>query len=162
MPSKTSLLQLDHELTIDPVRSRIMRAVGQKHTKPEMTVRRMLHALGYRFRVQRRELPGSPDIVLPKYKTAIFVHGCFWHRHSGCKNATTPKTRMPFWTEKFTRNVARDREKESALRVMGWQVLVVWECETRDATALVSRLLSVLDGDQSALTQSQGHAEAVS
>lgn len=129
---------------VDPARSRIMRAVGQKHTGPEMAVRRILHALGYRFRVQRRDLPGSPDIVLPKYKTAIFVHGCFWHRHPGCKKTTTPKTRVPFWTEKFERNVARDREKESALREMGWQVLVVWECEAKDATQLTAILSSAL------------------
>lgn len=131
-----------------------MRAVGQKHTAPEMTVRRMLHALGYRFRIHRRDLPGSPDIVLPKYKTAIFVHGCFWHRHPGCKKATTPKTRVPFWTEKFERNVLRDRQKETALREMGWQVLVVWECETKDTTALAMILSSALRKDEAGLTSS--------
>lgn len=131
-----------------------MRAVGQKHTKPEMTVRCTLHALGYRFRVQRRDLPGSPDIVLPKYKTAIFVHGCFWHRHPGCKKATTPKSRVPFWTEKFERNVVRDQQKETALREMGWQVLVVWECETKDTTALAATLSSALSHDEANLSRS--------
>lgn len=138
---------------VDPARSRIMRAVGQKHTAPEMAVRRILHALGYRFRVQRRDLPGSPDIVLPKYKTAIFVHGCFWHRHPGCKKMTTPKTRVPFWTEKFERNVTRDREKESALREMGWQVLVVWECEAKDATKLTAILSSALRNTEADTSQ---------
>lgn len=133
---------------VDPTRSRIMRAVGQKHTAPEMAVRRILHALGYRFRVQRRDLPGSPDIVLPKYKTAIFVHGCFWHRHPGCKKTTTPKTRVPFWTEKFERNVLRDRQKEAALREMGWQVLVVWECESKAVVALATILSSALRYDE--------------
>lgn len=139
---------MDRDPNIDPIRSRIMQAVGQKHTKPEMTVRRALHALGYRFRVHRRDLPGSPDIVLPKYKTAIFVHGCFWHRHPGCKKATTPKTRVPFWTEKFECNVLRDRRKEAALREMGWQVIVVWECEAKDATALATTLSSALRYDE--------------
>lgn len=133
-----------------------MRAVGQKHTAPEMAVRRILHAMGYRFRVQRRDLPGSPDIVLPKYKTAIFVHGCFWHRHPSCKKATTPKTRVPFWIEKFERNVLRDRQKEAALREMGWQVLVVWECEAKDATALAMTLSSALRYDKIALVD-KGH-----
>ncbi|MEH3091303.1 MAG: very short patch repair endonuclease [Agrobacterium cavarae] len=132
---------------VDPTRSRIMRAVAQKHTKPEMAVRRILHALGYRFRIQRRDLPGSPDIVLPKYKTAIFVHGCFWHRHPGCKKATTPKTRVSFWTEKFERNVLRDRQKEAELREMGWQVLVVWECEVKDVSTLAATLSSALYHD---------------
>lgn len=148
MRSKTSRRPLESDSGIDPVRSRIMRAVGQKHTKPEMAVRRMLHALGYRFRVQRRDLPGSPDIVLPKYKTAIFVHGCFWHRHPGCKKATMPKTRMSFWTEKFGRNVVRDQEKEASLRGMGWQVLIVWECESKDTTALAATLTSALCYDE--------------
>lgn len=134
-------------MEVDPTRSRIMRAVGQKHTAPEMRVRRALHALGYRFRVQRRDLPGSPDIVLPKYKTAIFVHGCFWHRHPGCNKATTPKTRIEFWKEKFDSNVARDQVKETALREMGWQVLVVWECETKSADALAAKLTSVIIAD---------------
>lgn len=129
---------------VDPTRSRIMRAVGQKHTAPEMTVRRVLHKLGYRFRVQRRELPGSPDIVLPKYKTVIFVHGCFWHRHPGCRKATTPKTRAEFWAEKFERNVARDQLKETILREMGWHVIIIWECETKSAETLAIKLVAAL------------------
>lgn len=143
---------------VDPTRSRIMRAVGQKHTAPEMAVRRILHGLGYRFRVQRRDLPGSPDIVLPKYKTAIFVHGCFWHRHPGCKKATTPKTRVPFWTEKFERNVLRDRQKEAALREMGWQILVVWECESKDVATLATILSSALRYDEADKSRSSDNS----
>lgn len=121
-----------------------MRAVGQKHTGPEITVRRTLHALGYRFRVQRRDLPGSPDVVLPRYKLAIFVHGCFWHRHPGCKKATTPKTRAEFWAAKFQRNVERDSQKEAALRAMGWHVFIIWECEAKVPERLLAKLSSVL------------------
>ena len=124
-----------------------MRAVGQKHTRPEMTVRCALHAMGYRFRVQRRDLPGSPDIVLPRYKTVIFIHGCFWHRHPDCRKATTPKTRVEFWREKFERNVARDLLNETALREMGWQVLVVWECETKPVDTLSAKLASALGAE---------------
>lgn len=129
---------------VDPIRSRIMRAVGQKDTGPEMAVRRTLHALGYRFRVQRRDLPGSPDIVLPKHRLAVFVHGCFWHRHPGCRKATTPKTRAEFWAEKFERNVERDSQSEAALRAMGWHVLTIWECEAEAPEALLTKLSSVL------------------
>ncbi|ADP70737.1 DNA mismatch endonuclease Vsr [Rhodomicrobium vannielii ATCC 17100] len=138
---------MSSHLSVDPVRSRIMQAVGQKHTAPEMTVRRTLYALGYRFRVQRRDLPGSPDIVLRKHKTVIFVHGCFWHRHPLCKKATMPKTRLEFWTEKFDRNVARDQLTEIALRKMGWQVLIVWECETKSVEILAAKLASAFTAE---------------
>lgn len=124
-----------------------MRAVGQKHTRPEMVVRRALHSLGYRFRIHRQDLPGSPDIVLPKYKTAIFVHGCFWHRHSGCKKATMPKTRAEFWARKFEHNVARDKQNEVALLELGWHVLIIWECETKPADALAAKLALELTRD---------------
>lgn len=121
-----------------------MRAVRQKNTGPEMIVRRLLHASGYRFRIQRRDLPGSPDIVLPKHNLAIFVHGCFWHRHADCKKATMPRTRAEFWAAKFERNVMRDSENEAALRVMGWRVLTIWECEARSTDTLMARLMSAL------------------
>ena len=127
-------------MTTDPTRSRIMKAVGQKHTAPEMRVRRTLHSLGYRFRVQRKDLPGSPDVVLPRHKMAIFVHGCFWHRHENCPKATTPKTRVQFWTQKFRDNVERDRRQIEALLAAGWRTLVVWECETKSKADLAKLL----------------------
>ena len=127
---------------VDPTRSRIMRSVRRAHTGPELVVRRLLHGLGLRFRLQRRGLPGTPDIVLPKHKTAIFVHGCFWHRHPGCGKATMPKTRVEFWSEKFNRNVQRDLDKEQALIDAGWRVLTVWECETRSIEMLTKKLQS--------------------
>jgi DNA mismatch endonuclease (patch repair protein) len=131
----------------DPVRSRIMSSVKQKNTGPETIVRQTLHALGFRFRLHKRGLPGTPDIVLSKYKTVIFIHGCFWHRHSGCAKATMPKTRVDFWQEKFYRNVERDRRNQLDLLATGWNVIVVWECETRDLTRLRERLLSTLIGE---------------
>lgn len=121
-------------------RSDIMRAVKRAHTAPEIIVRQMLHALGLRFRLQRRDLPGSPDIVMPRFHTAIFVHGCFWQRHPGCRYATTPKIRQEYWVPKFMANVERDARKESQLRELGWKVLIIWECETRDRGELMTRL----------------------
>ena len=103
----------------------------------------MLHRLGYRFRLQRRDLPGSPDIVLPRHQTAVFVHGCFWHRHPGCRYTTTPKTRADFWARKFEQNVDRDHRKEQQLREMGWSVVVVWECELRNPSSLTERLARI-------------------
>ncbi|MGY2221717.1 very short patch repair endonuclease [Pseudomonas gingeri] len=120
--------------------SGIMRAVRRAHTKPELLVRKAMHALGLRFRLHAKLLPGSPDIVLAKHHTVVFVHGCFWHRHLGCKYATTPKTRQEFWNPKFEGNVARDARKEAQLQELGWRVLIVWECETKDLAALDVRL----------------------
>lgn len=125
---------------VDPVRSDIMRAVKRSHTGPEIEVRRILHALGLRFRLHQKDLPGTPDIVLPKYQTAIFVNGCFWHRHNGCAKTTTPKTRLEFWTKKFNDNVARDRRNEKALRKDGWAVLKIWECQTAKPESLYKML----------------------
>lgn len=121
-----------------------MRSVRQKHTSPELEVRRALHALGYRFRLHRKDLPGRPDIVLPKHRTAVFVHGCFWHRHSGCSKSTTPKTRHEFWNAKFERNKARDAESVRALENMGWKVGVVWECEAHDPKTLNAKIKEIL------------------
>lgn len=125
---------------VDAVRSRIMRSVGRTKTKPEMVVRRWLHARGYRFRANVKALPGSPDIVFTARRRAIFVHGCFWHRHPGCRLASTPKTRTAFWRAKFEANVARDGRKAAELQAMGWSVLTIWECETRTPTALMLRV----------------------
>jgi DNA mismatch endonuclease (patch repair protein) len=121
-------------------RSTIMRAVPQKDSKPEMVVRRVLHRLGYRFRLHRRDLPGTPDIVLPAHRAAIFVHGCFWHRHRGCRLASSPRTRADFWQSKFDRNVERDAAATLALEGLRWRVFIVWECETRDP-ARMSQML---------------------
>ncbi|QAS80995.1 DNA mismatch endonuclease Vsr (plasmid) [Rhizobium acidisoli] len=129
---------------ISAVRSKIMASVRQVNTKPEMAVRRVAHALGYRFRINRKDLPGSPDVVFPRRKKVVFVHGCFWHRHAGCKHATTPRTRADFWQEKFRRNKERDALAESKLEAMGWSVVIVWGCETRDAVSLGKKLISFL------------------
>lgn len=113
-------------------RSRCMAAVKGKDTKPEMIVRKYLFSRGMRFRVQVRKLPGTPDIVLPKYKTAIFVNGCFWHGHEGCKYFRLPKSNIEFWKEKIERNIERDRESMQALLDLGWKIIRVWECELRN------------------------------
>lgn len=113
-------------------RSRNMAAIKGKDTKPEMIVRKYLFSRGLRFRVQVRKLPGTPDIVLPKYKTAIFVNGCFWHGHEGCKYFRLPKSNVEFWREKIERNIERDRESMQALFDLGWKVIRVWECELRN------------------------------
>ena len=109
-----------------------MARIRGRDTAPELTVRSISHGLGFRFRLHRKDLPGRPDLVFPRHRLAVFVHGCFWHRHSGCRYAYTPKSRIAFWTEKFAHNVARDRRNEEALRNLGWRVLLIWECETRD------------------------------
>ncbi|KQQ13299.1 hypothetical protein ASF53_14105 [Methylobacterium sp. Leaf123] len=108
-------------------RSEMMRSVGQKNTKPEVLLRSALHLRGLRFRLHRKDLKGRPDIVFPKYRTCMFVHGCFWHRH-GCSRSTTPKSNSSFWHDKFRANVARDRRAVDELLAAGWRVLTVWEC----------------------------------
>ena len=130
---------------IDAARSALMRRVRGKDTTPERAVRGAAHALGYRFRLHRRNLPGTPDLTFPRLRKVIFVHGCFWHRHAGCSRTTTPKTRAAYWHEKFQQNVERDQRNVAALRALGWEVLVVWECETFDRTALVATLSRLLD-----------------
>lgn len=112
-------------------RHRVMVANKSKDTKPEVAVRRLLHALGYRFRIHRKDLPGKPDIVLPKHRTVIFVHGCFWHHHEGCKAASTPASNIDFWQTKFRRNQERDAQVKAQLESMGWKVIVIWECEVK-------------------------------
>ena len=112
-------------------RSRCMAAIKGKDTKPEMIVRQYLFSRGLRFRVQVRKLPGNPDIVLPKYKTVIFVNGCFWHGHEGCKYFRLPKSNIEFWEEKIDRNIARDIRNEEELKSHGWHVIRVWECDIK-------------------------------
>ena len=112
-------------------RSWNMSRIKGKDTKIEVEVRKYLFSKGYRFRKNDKRYPGKPDIVLPKYHVAIFVHGCFWHRHEGCKDATTPKTRTEFWLEKFDKNVKNDQIKQEKLKEMGWRVIVIWECELK-------------------------------
>lgn len=126
-------------------RSRMMSGIKGRNTRPELIVRRFLHARGYRFRLHRRDLPGSPDIVLSRFKTCIFVHGCFWHRHQDCRYATTPKTRTEFWNAKFDANVERDNRARAALVALGWQVITVWECELKRPEAALKRVLEILE-----------------
>ncbi|WP_201193319.1 very short patch repair endonuclease [Pseudomonas fluorescens] len=125
-------------------RSRMMAGIRGKNTQPELKVRRFLHAHGYRFRLHRKDLPGNPDIVLPKLMTCIFVHGCFWHRHPGCRYSTFPSTRTEFWGEKFQKNVERDARQQTTLRAMGWIVLIVWECELKAEEPILSKILTSL------------------
>ena len=124
-------------------RSRNMSAIKSKNTKPEIVVRKLLHSMGYRFRLHRKDLPGSPDIVLPKYKTVIFVHGCFWHRHENCKYSSTPKTRKKFWESKFEVNVKRDLEIQEKIKNIEWRSIVIWECETKDLKKLRVKLFDI-------------------
>lgn len=118
-------------------RSYLMSQVRAKDTKPELVIRSFLHRSGFRFRLHVKSLPGTPDIVLPKYKTVIEVRGCFWHRHPGCRKATTPASNCNFWHDKFQQNVTRDAKNDSALEALGWQVIVVWECQIRKNETLL-------------------------
>ena len=114
-------------------RSELMSRINSKETDPEQLTRSLLHRAGYRFRKNVSDLPGTPDVVLPKYDTVIFVHGCFWHRHDCRKGRSMPSTNREFWEEKFDRNIKRDKENKKNLQQLGWQVLIVWECELNDA-----------------------------
>jgi DNA mismatch endonuclease (patch repair protein) len=125
-------------------RSALMGRIGSKNTAPELIVRRLLHSLGYRFRLHRKDLPGTPDIVLPSRRKAIFVHGCFWHAH-GCRIGRPPKSRSEFWEPKLARNRARDEENRTDLEEAGWKVLTVWQCETKDKVALTELLEKFLE-----------------
>lgn len=121
-----------------------MSRIRSRNTSPELKVRSLLHSLGYRFRLHSKALPGRPDIVLRKYRAVIFVHGCFWHRHPGCRYATTPKSNTAFWMEKFQRNVERDTRVREEIETLGWTVLTVWECEIKDLERLAERLTGAL------------------
>lgn len=117
-------------------RSWVMRAVKSKDTKPEMIVRRYLHRSGYRYRLHKKELPGTPDIVFPRLKKVIFIHGCFWHQHPGCKHADRPSSNTEYWRAKLDRNVERDAALIRALQQLGWECCIIWECQTRNPELL--------------------------
>lgn len=117
-----------------------MKSVRQKDTRPEIVVRKVLHSLGYRFRLHRRDLPGRPDIVLPRHRAVVLVHGCFWHQHERCGSARIPRTRTDYWADKLNGNVARDMRVEAALSALGWRVLTVWECDVDDLKRLECEL----------------------
>jgi DNA mismatch endonuclease (patch repair protein) len=125
-------------------RSRIMAKVRGENTSPERLVRSLIHKMGYRFRLNVKDLPGKPDIVLKKHKKVIFVHGCFWHQHEGCPHAARPSSNTEYWNKKLDRNMIRDRENVQKLEYLGWKVLVVWECEIKDREKLVERLKGFL------------------
>jgi DNA mismatch endonuclease (patch repair protein) len=132
------------DLVSASVRSRIMSSVKQRHTKPEMVVRSLLHRLGYRFRLHQKDLPGSPDIILPKYRTAIFVHGCFWHQHGNCGKSRRPSSNQEYWNKKLDENISRDKRKEGELSQLGWRVVIVWQCETSQVESLSEKLKKLL------------------
>ena len=127
-------------------RSRVMSRVKNKNTKPEVQVRSMLHRMGYRFRLHRRDLAGAPDIVLPRHRKAVFVHGCFWHNHD-CPRGKRPSTRTEFWNAKLDANIERDRANQKALEEKGWQVLTLWECEVKDSVYIQEKLRHFLEDD---------------
>jgi DNA mismatch endonuclease, patch repair protein len=131
-------------------RSWNMSRIKCKDTAPEVLVRSTLHAMGYRFRLHSRMLPGRPDIVLPKYRVVLFVHGCFWHRH-GCKLSYTPKSRVTFWESKFNQNVERDRKVFRELKLLGWKVVTVWECEAQSASQVAARIRELLPSRQESI-----------
>lgn len=125
-------------------RSWNMSRIRGRNTSPEIRVRSLLHRMGYRFTLRRKDLPGKPDVVLSSRRIAVFVHGCFWHRHGFCANSVTPKTRTEFWVTKLESNVRRDRENAAALRKLGWRVFVIWECELKDELKLAKRIEALL------------------
>ena len=129
-------------------RSEMMARIRGRDTAPELAVRRIAHRMGLRFRLHRKNLPGRPDLVFPKHRLAVFVHGCFWHRHEGCRYASTPKSRAAFWAEKFAANVERDARQETALKTLGWRVLVIWQCETKDEAAVERKLADLIRCDR--------------
>jgi DNA mismatch endonuclease Vsr len=125
-------------------RRNVMKANRSKHTRPEIVVRKMLHAMGYRFRLHRKDLPGTPDIVFPSRKVVIQVHGCFWHQHPGCRDARIPATRRQYWGPKLAKNACRDAAAETKLREMGWEVMVIWGCEVANLQAVSARCVAIL------------------
>ncbi len=136
---------------IDPLtpeqRRYTMRQVHSEDTKPEMSVRRLTHRMGYRYRLHRKDLPGKPDLVFPGRKKVIFVHGCFWHGHDCPAGRKTPKTNQEYWLKKLNRNKERDKQNIAKLHELGWDVLVIWECETRDEATLSRRISQFLDDE---------------
>lgn len=138
-------MPLANDAPTSPERSAQMALVKGKDTKPEMVVRRLAHRIGYRYRLHARDLPGHPDLTFRSRRKVIFVHGCFWHRHPGCKATRTPKSRVDFWKSKFRDNVRRDSAAREALEKAGWQILVIWECELRDLPQLEDQLRKFLE-----------------
>ena len=130
-----------------PERSALMAKIRSKNTRPEILVRKLLYKQGYRFRLHAKDLPGQPDIIFRSRRKAIFVHGCFWHRHKGCKKATMPKTRTDYWKPKLEANRKRDAVSVSALKELGWQVMIIWECEisARNQDSLLEQLIGFLE-----------------
>lgn len=126
-------------------RSWLMSRVRSKNTTPEMRIRSALHSMGYRYRVHLKHLPGKPDVVFTKRRKVIFIHGCFWHGHEGCRYAKLPKTRIEFWSEKVSKNRTRDRLSIEALTEAGWSVLVVWQCELKDFSNLIEKLCDFIE-----------------
>ncbi|QNM82396.1 DNA mismatch endonuclease Vsr [Sphingomonas sabuli] len=127
-----------------PQRSENMRRIKGAHTKPEMIVRRMVHSMGRRYRLHRKHLPGNPDLVFGPSRKVIFVHGCFWHQHTACKAGRVPSSNSHYWHDKLRRNVSRDAKAQEELKRLGWEVLTVWDCETRNTSALHARLEAFL------------------
>lgn len=132
-------------MAVDPARSAQMALVHARDTKPEMRVRKALHASGLRYILHDKRLPGTPDLVFPSRRVVLFVHGCFWHRHPGCRAARLPKSRLEFWEPKLAANVARDKKQKAELEALGWTVLVIWECEARDLDMLNSLAKHIQD-----------------
>lgn len=139
-------------------RTEIMSSVKQRHTKPEIAVRKILHRHGFRFRLHNKKLPGTPDIVLSKHNLVIFVHGCFWHQHEGCRKSRRPTSNVKFWNEKLDKNIARDSQKEADLKNSGWTVLIIWDCEIKDDSLITQKLIflnnsqKIVFGDQPDIT----------
>lgn len=144
------------QLTVEK-RSWNMSRIRSKDTKPEKIVRSVLFKIGFRFRLHTNKMPCKPDIILAKYKTVIFVHGCFWHRHPSCRYAYNPKSRVEFWEEKFRQNIQRDLKNEASLKNLGWNVVTIWECETKDLTKLAALLLYSIAGTK--MSQIRENAE---
>lgn len=119
-------------------RSKHMAKIGSKDTRPELALRRALHKQGLRFRLHAKQLPGKPDLTFPRFKTIVFVHGCFWHRHLACSVASVPKSNTEYWLDKFNKNIKRDREVKQKLEALGWRVIVVWECELRSRESVIA------------------------
>ena len=131
-------------------RSEVMSRIGPKNTRPEMIVRQGLHARGFRFRLHRKDLPGRPDLILTKFQSVIFIHGCFWHAHENCRRFSLPKTKVEFWSEKLSTNKQRDKRNITALVSHGWRVLIIWECETRRVfiAPLIDQVVGWLQGNE--------------
>jgi DNA mismatch endonuclease (patch repair protein) len=125
-------------------RSQIMARIRSKNTSPEIRVRRVAHALGLRFRLHRQDLPGRPDLVFPRHRTVVFVHGCYWHQHRGCKRSQLPKSAQDFWSDKFSKNLERDARNEALLKKQGWSIIVIWECETKTDEAIRRALRPII------------------